>query len=280
MTIHGAPTSDWQRAIDQVRLRVNDGQDLDRCASLLLEPLGTAMSVRVDTSASRSATRHIGNPQMLVRTVEALLVLPPPVVGSHGDISDPKELPGEQDEIVQPVAAPSSVRAAHLEVGLGAGGRLGGSPTYGSGGISGFANLALDHWVLGIGAKWDMVQDLVTMASPSGFNMQTFGVGVALGRRFELGQFNVDAMLGPEVTVESQEAEGAADGLGGTASDVRVDLALRASVPRTGKTRFFAAGDADASPSRLRRTKQLDPGLPELPAWSSGIHIGIMWGSL
>jgi hypothetical protein len=217
---------------------------------------------------------------MLVRTVEALLVLPPPVVDSHIDTSDPKDLPGEQDEIIQPVTTSPPVRAAHLELGLGAGGRLGGSPTYGSGGISGFANLTLDRWLLGIGAKWDMVQDLVTMASPTGFNMQSFGLGVSLGRRIELGEFNIDATLGPEVMVESQEAEGPADGLGGTASDVRIDLALRASVPRTGRTRFFAAGDADASPSRLRRTKQLDRGLPELPAWSSGLHIGIMWGAL
>src|SRR5262249_27681609 len=152
--------------------------------------------VRVDTSASRSATRRIGSPQMLVRTVEALLVLPPPVVDSHIDNSDPKDLPGEQDEIIEPVASPPSVQTPQLEFGLGAGGRLGGSPTYGSGGISGFASLALDHWLLGIGAKWDMVQDLVTMPSPSGFNMQSFGLGVSLGRRLELGDFNIDATLG------------------------------------------------------------------------------------
>jgi len=86
--------------------------------------------------------------------------------------------------------------------------------------------------------------------------------------------------LGPEVVVESQEAEGPADGLGGTASDVRFDLLLRVSVPRSARTRFYAGADADVSPSRLRRTKQLDAGLPALPAWSSGLQIGILWGAL
>src|SRR5262249_45838045 len=143
------------------------------------------------------------------------------------------------DRVSLPETFPAPrVADAHLEVGMGAAGRVAGGFLYGGGGAASFAQLALDRWLVGVTARWEVVQDTLTVPSPSGFNMQTFAVGVGLGRRITAGECNFDAVLGPAVVVESQEAEGIADGLGGTASDARVDLMLRMSAPRAGRARF------------------------------------------
>ncbi len=270
--------AEWFPAIESVRNRLNRNVDLDRCAELRIGPMQGGLRIRVTTADGRTAIRYVAVPDKLLITVEALLELPQtaPVRSSP---PEPQELPDGQDPEVKirPVA-PSAV--AHLEVGVGAVGRLAGAPLYGGGGAASFAQLALDGWLIGVTARWEAVNDTLTLPSPTGFNMQTFEVGIGVGRRVLSGNVAFDAVLGPEVIVESQEAEGIDDGLGGSAGDVRMDLLLRVSAPHTGRTRFYAAADAEVSPSRLRRTKQLDPGLPSLPSWSSGLQVGVLWGAL
>ncbi len=277
LVIEGVLSSNWVDAVQDVRDRLRKNADLDRCAALRFEVVEDSLLIRVTTSNGRKAMRSVTSPQKLISTVEALTVLPPTLPPGPA-APDPRDVP---DDLVDGprTAQPSPTSTAHMEVGAGAAGRLAGAPLYGGGGLATFAQLALEHWLVGVSARWDAVDDTLGVPSPSGFNMQTFEVGIGLGRRTQLGNFNVDAVIGPEVVVESQEAEGIADGLGGTASDVRFDFLVRMSVPRAGHSRFYAGVDADVSPSRLRRTKQLDPGLPALPAWSSGLQIGFLWGT-
>ncbi len=270
----GVLSFDWLDAVDHVRDRIRKGVDLDRCAALRFEADEAGLRVCVTTSNGRTAIRMVTAPQKLIATVEALTVLPP-TLSSAASSPDPHEVP---DNVIDKPRDAPPVSTAHVEVGAGAAARLAGGPLYGGAGLATFAQLALDRWLIGVSARWDFADDTLTLVSPSGFNMQTFEVGVGLGRRAQLGDVNFDAVFGPEVVVENQEAEGSADGLGGTASDVRLDLLVRMSVPGAGHARFYAGADADVSPSRLRRTKMLDPGLPALPAWSSGLQIGLMWG--
>ncbi len=277
LVIEGDFGPEWTLAVEDARARVRKSEDLDRCAELHISRAEEGLRVRVTTSGGRAALRKVSVPENLLSTVEALLELP--ISGVASSSPDPRELADEPRSQREPSpGAPAA--AAHLEVGVGATGRVAGAPLYGGGGGASFAQLAVDQWLIGVTARWEAVDDTLATPSPSGFNMQTFEVGVGLGRRAVLGPFDLDAVIGPEVVVESQDAEGPADGLGGTASDVRLDLLLRMSVPRSGRTRFYASADADVSPSRLRRTKQLDPGLPALPGWSSGLQIGVMWGAL
>jgi hypothetical protein len=270
---------EWAPAVQAARARVRKNDDLDRCAALRIDRAEDGLRIRVTTADGRAALRKISAPERLVPTLEALLVLPP--LATTPSAPDPYEPPDEATGGPPERAPPEAPgRAAHLEVGVGAIGRVAGAPLYGGGGFASFAQLAMDRWLVGVTARWEAIDDTLALPSPSGFNMQTFEVGVGIGRRAIIGPLGLDAVLGPEVIVENQEAEGPADGLGGTASDVRVDLLLRMSVPQSGRTRFYTSADADVSPSRLRRTKQLDSGLPALPAWSTGVQLGVVWGAL
>ncbi len=270
--------SEWLPAIEGVRVRLNRNVDLDRCAELRIGPAQGGSRIQVTTADGRTAIRYIASPDKLLVTVEALLELPL-AAAVRSSPPEPQELPDDPDLEVK-IRPAVSAAVAHLEVGVGAAGRLAGAPLYGGGGAASFAQLMLDRWLIGVTARWEAVDGTLALPSPSGFHMQTFGVGIGLGRRVVSGDVALDAVLGHEVIVESQEADGTTDDIRGSAGDVRMDLLLRVSAPRTGRTRFYAAADAEVSPSRLRRTRQLDPALPALPSWSSGLQVGVLWGAL
>jgi hypothetical protein len=107
--------------------------------------------------------------------------------------------------------------AAHLELGLGAEGRLSGAPAYGGIGAVVSAELALNAWLVGISARWDLANDTITGPSPGGFNMEGFGLAIAIGRRITAGEVDLDGLVRPEIVVDIQEADGpGGDGIGGT----------------------------------------------------------------
>jgi hypothetical protein len=117
----------------------------------------------------------------------------------------------------------------------------------------------------------------VTIVVPAGFNMQTFAAGVAIGRRIEGATLRADVLLGPELLVENEEADGTGEGMGGSTNDVRVHLTARLLGAHAKNPRWFGALDVDASPARIRRARQTDPGLPTSPAWSAGLGVGLLW---
>jgi len=159
-------------------------------------------------------------------------------------------------------------------------GRVASSPLYGGVGLAAFAQLNLDRWLVGVAARWDADDALVTAAPPSGFNMQTLALGIDFGVRSSFRGSTLDVLIGPEVRIENQEAFGgetAPDGIGGGTSDVRLDASLRITTPRSSSVRFFSEGDVDVSPARTAKTRRLDPGLPTLPAWSAGLALGVAW---
>ena len=110
------------------------------------------------------------------------------------------------------------------------------------------------------------------------FYMQSEAVGVSFGRRFTLSSVQLDALLGPNIVLESQDADDTNREVHGASADFRLGVALRVSGPRLSSVRAFATGDFEGSPARFRATKSLDPILPTLPAWSSGLAVGVAWG--
>jgi hypothetical protein len=223
-------------------------------------------------------------PSELVRTVEALVVLPSPVDrADEAPLVDPRPVAAESAE--RHDASPQPARpplGSHMEFSAAAAARLGGNPLIVGAGLAAFAGLVEGNWLLGVDARWEFADGFVSANPPSGFSMDSGAIGVAVGHRSRIGAFACDALVGPTFVIESQEAFGpmpASEGIGSSAVDARVDLTLRATGPTTSHVRMYAAGDIEVSPHRLAHPKQLDPELPPLPAWSSGLALGVAGGA-
>jgi hypothetical protein len=271
LELDGKP--EWESEIPELRARLLALEHVDPCARVTIRSETGGVLVNV-TSGERSATRFVTSPADLVRTVEALVVLPPPAP-DRTQATPASATPTEA--ALRSAPAPS---ATHMELVAAAAARLGGNPLLVGGGIATSAGLVDHGWLVGVSARWEFAANYVSAIAPAGFSMGAGAVGVELGHRWELGAFSGDALVGPSVVLESQEAYGpptAKDGIEGSAIDARINLKLRASGPSSSRLRVYAAGDVEVSPRRLVRPKQLDPELPPLPAWSSGLAIGVLW---
>ena len=267
----------WRNAVENARVLLGQANNVDRCAELVLEPVGGDLLVRVSLADGRAGVRNLTNPSLLAPTLLAVLSLPP-VKSPAEQTSAP--LPQDRPAPENRVNGTASVSDPHLELGLGAMARVAGGPLYGGLGLSAFAQLSLHRWLVGVSARWDASDVLLLDAPPSGFNMQTLALGVQVGVRSSFRGFALDALVGPEARIENQEAFGeqpATDGIGGGASDFRLDAALRLTTPAKGSLRFFSEADANASPARVTKPRRLDGGLPTLPSWSTGIALGVLW---
>jgi hypothetical protein len=264
--------AEWQTAATELAEHLRALPDLDRCAHVSVHPSGAGVVLELTTSDGRRATRQVASVAELLRTAEALLVLPPdpprPSVAPS-----PEELPPSE-----PRTARTPVDTTHVEFGAGGSLRLGGGPVYAGGGIAGFAQFALDGWLLAVSARWD-IADLISEPTASDFYMQSSEVGVSVGHRLELANLHVDTLLGPSIVLESQDADDEDREVHGASADFRLALALRVSGPRSSSIRAFATGDFEASPARIRSQKSLDRVLPPLPWWSSGLAVGVLWGA-
>lgn len=268
----------WTRAVDDARASLHQQTNLDRCAEVRLEPDQRWLRVLVSLEDGRSATREVQRADGLLPTLEGLLGLPPPEAQPQVDERWREPVTDHEGARQHPTTAATAT--PRLEVGLGAMGRVAGKPLYVGLGLAAFAQLNLRRWLFGVVARWDAVDALVTEAAPSGFNMQTLAIGVNAGVRSSFRGVALDALFGPQMRVENQEAFGgptAPDGIGGATSDVRLDLTLRVSAPPGSGVRFFGEGDIDGSPARLSKIHRLDPQLPALPSWSGGLTLGAFW---
>ena len=74
--------SDWAAEIPALRARLRELDHVDACAHVVIRAEANGVSVDV-ASKGRSASRLLTDPRELVRTVEALVVLPPPLPTLH-----------------------------------------------------------------------------------------------------------------------------------------------------------------------------------------------------
>jgi len=263
---------EWLAEVPGLRARLQALDHIDACAevTIVAEPGGASVTV---TSGGRTATRHLTVPGELARTVEALVVVPAPETEPAAAL--------DHDEQPRPPRAAASGAAPSMEIGVGPEGRVGGHPLMLAGGLSAFAELVSHRWLLGVNARFEFADVFISAAPPSGFTMDSGGIGVAVGRRLELGSLHGDALLGPMLVLESEEAFGSGagnEGIGGSVLDARVSFTFRLSGAVSDRLHLYAAGDVELSPKRLASPKQLDPELPPLPAWTSGLAVGLAWG--
>ena len=265
---------DWDRATDELTEHLRTVGNLDKCARVTVRPRGTGVVLEITTGDGRSATRQVDSVANLLRTAEALLELPPPEPVRPVAKPSPLELP--PPELPEPRARPASKR---FELGAGGSLRLGGGPLYAGGGVGSFAEVVLDRWLLGVSARWDVADAFVNQLTPGDFNMRSNAFGVGFGDRFEFGETSADALFGPTIVLEHEHADDSNSEIHGDAADFRLAFALRVSGPRTSAIRAFATSDFEASPARIRAQKFIDRSLPPLPWWSSGLAVGVMWGT-
>jgi hypothetical protein len=271
----------WENAALQLKADLAVQRELDRCAVVTLVSAGTEVVVEVVLADGRSAVRRVREPAELSSTVEALLLLPPPPARHENDATRVTSASSPGASSLDPLQlAEKPPVVMHVELGIGAGARLLGSPVFWGAGPVFFAQVSVDDWIVGTEAHWDVFDAPVTIAVPSGFNMQSVGVGAAVGRSFKGSALRADVLLGPEIVVENEEANGAGEGLGGTSNDIRLHLITRWLAARSTKMRWFGALDADVSPARIRQPVQVDQGLPTSPSWSAGLSVGLLWEAL
>jgi hypothetical protein len=207
------------------------------------------------------------DPNELVPTVEALVVLPP-LLETRAELPPPDQVPAK------PTPAPEPT---HIELAGGGAVRVGGS-LYAGGGIAATADVVVDRYLIGISGRWDVADNYVSSPTGSGFNMNSGAIGVMLGRRASFDWGSLDGLVGVNVVVESEEGLTEVDEIGGETADVRPAMGARVVLGRSASVRPYFLADGEVSPARLRQPKQLDPTLPTLPAWSAGLAIGLLWG--
>lgn len=273
---------EWQAEVPALRARLRELEQVDACAQVTIRGEAQGVSVNV-TSGGRSASRLLTDPRDLVRTVEALVVLPPPVTEPPRDADAKRVVPAEFPPAEVPPPPPPPVTQSRMELGAGGAARWGGKPSMAGGGVAAFADLEDSGWLAGVSARWEFADGFVSAPTPSGFNMASGAVGVTVGRRIRTAALACDLLAGPAVVFESEEAfgltAGSTEGIEASALDARLGAAVRASAPTSSKWRFYATGDVELSPRRLVHVKRLNADLPPLPAWTSGIALGLMWGT-
>lgn len=264
----------WAAASARLSAHLRALRDVDRCALVTVRPDGDGVSVHVTASDGREAERHADSVEELLTTAEALIALPPALAASDAAPRLPTAV--RSSKVGADAMTPTTTR---VEVGVAGAVRAGGAPAYLGAGIAAFAGFSLDHWLLALNARFDLVDSYRTAQATNDFQMRSTAVGVSAGRRWDVAPAALDALVGANVVLESQDSDAGPREIHGASGDFRFGLALRISSLRSGSIRPFAVGDVEASPGRLRSARYIDHSLPTLPWWSSGLAIGVSWGA-
>jgi hypothetical protein len=288
----------WRAAIDGACTAMTMLTGVDPTAEVRMAAIDRDLALEVTLADGRFASRRVVAPDALLSTLEALLVVPPSEPGESDDASAPRESRASKaadaahGESVRPAAVIGSTwprseepgpveprrngeATTAIELGGGAGGRVA-ARGYLSASVAGFADIRVGNWLLGTLIRWDVIG---SKSAPlvDVFEMETVVVGIVVARRVGLGFGSLDAGLSPRLAVETQTFESGAAGESSlSATDVRLGAFGRLSFGKSA-LRPIVELDADVSPSRLRRVAQLDPRLPALPAWSTGLSAGLAW---
>ena len=300
--------SKWQHAAAELGEWLRTLKDLDPCARVSVQPSGGDVTLEIVTGDGRRATRHIVSVPELLRTAEALLVLPPepsaaassapassaPASSAPASSAPASSAPASSatvpaissaelppSEVSSPEHRSPRTRVASSQTQFGVGGslRFGGGPFYAGGGALGFAQFVQGDWLLEVSARWDAADAIVAEPTPRDFYMTSGAFGFSAGRRFAVGSARVDALLGPNLVLEIQDADDMNREVHEATTDFRISFALRASGAPSASLQPFVGSDVEASPARARSPRSLDSSLPSLPWWSAGFTVGALWGT-
>lgn len=303
----------WLQAVEETRRRFTGRRDVDRCATLAVEPAAGAASVSVRSSRGRSVTRSVESPDDLQATALALLVLPPPAE-RPSNVEAPERRPSAAEPVDQggqasQAASASSGAGATFELGLGPSGRVAGKLR--GPGVALLGDVAVSGWVLGLAASGDLMSR-TTAALPGELSrLDGFSTAALFGRRFAFGSFGVDVGIAapvfaiqrrawatttgqPDVSLDGEEpAEmeplDSDDGSSGSTvtvtarhgavrPDLRAGAFLRVAAKLKGSAHLFALFSADRTLGLVGRGGSEVP--PDAPVYGAGLSIGLLWSAL
>lgn len=280
--VDGAPAERWLDAIRRACAELAEMPDSDPTSRVRLSPAGKDLDVEVVLEDGRTALRRVRDPVRLKATLDALLTLPPS--SRRAEAAPPPPSPAapasnrsEDDGVDRTKPMPPEPRLG-FEVGVGVGGRFAGAQAYLSVAPNAYGALHIDDWLIGIGARWDVLQ-IKDDVGLSDFEMDTVGADLSVARRWHLGGWSLDIGASTRLLVETQSFRTPA---GYEDTDAQTDLRLgpfaRAELGRS-SLRPMVALDGEISPGRIRRDIRVGPELPVLPAWSVGLSAGVAWGT-
>jgi hypothetical protein len=269
LRVEGSLASRWLEPVVRLCESLDAMQDVDPAADLRIVAAGEDVIVEVSLRDGRSTLRRVRAISDLALTVEALVTVPPipaPEVAAPVEVT-----PVARRETPNPAA-----RRFNLEAGVGAMGRIAGAPTYLSIGVSAYAGIRTGPWLLAVAARYDGYQT-VDDDKPRDFEMTTAGAGFTLLRellRVEKGVLEAGLtswLLGETQAYTPDDVE-----LAFSSIDMRLGVLTR-WVLGNGPLRYYVSFDTELSPSRVHHPLRVSAGLPTLPAWSTGLGLGVAW---
>lgn len=281
--IEGTANERWSEALAHVCADVAAIRDRDPEAITRVIANGDDVTIEVTLSDGRTARRSVQAPYALRGALEALLVLPPPPPepAPAAPVAVPPAPPPDAREKVAPSsvesmpvsASPGSPRRT-AELSIGTAARVAGAGIL-SVAPTAEASLFVGDWMLGLSARWEVVQS-ATAPRAHDFERDSAGAGLVVARRIGARGFDLDLGLSPRLVVETQSHEIDEEDENLSATDVRLGAFTRVTLGR-GPIRPFAMFDMEVSPARLRRNVRLASQLPALPAWGAGLSLGLSW---
>lgn len=270
----------WREAIERACAELAALPSTDPSARVRIVPIDQDVLIDVTLADGRFASRHLQSPDALRSTLEALLMVPPPrtrpnAVDAGKEAAPSTETTWPRTEAPEPAPAPAG-SSVGIELGAGLGGRVA-ARGYLSVIFGAFAEMRLGPWLFGTVLRWDFLGQKDAPRVDT-FELETVGAGLLVGRRIPLPFGSLDTGVTPRLAVETQSYENKTGEQSVSTTDVRVGAFGRLAFGKAA-LRAVVEIDAELSPSRLRRTVQLDPLLPPLPAWSAGLSAGLMWAA-
>jgi hypothetical protein len=298
----------WHGLLEGVREAFRAREDIERCARVTLASRDGAIAVQVELSDGRFASRIASQPQDVVPTLEALLVVPEvdaqmplsPASDSEADPSAPAGNPSTvqtaparsaedvpTERAATPLgheASPSSPDHLRIELSLETGARIGDGQA--SVGIGALSFLDISGWLAGLQGRVDRYRPLAPMppgadgpGPPDGVS-GVLEVAMLGGRRIRLQSLSMDFLAGPAVTLqgtstlETQTPKGMVT-KSSSSTVPRLVVASRLNFGARSALRVFAGLDGELGPSGGDGL----PTAPRLPVWTLGLALGATVGT-
>lgn len=314
VSVEGSLSPDWADALAATCASLGSLGDVDPAARLVVVPAGEGVIVEVALRDGRRTLRRVRHPEDLSLTIAALMTVPvaperpappatePPAIepsappssssptsdppssnprrGALGDASSDRAGSSSTEPIGSSVSHDRSTSSgAPLGFRLGATlvGRVSGPGAYLSLGPAAHLALTVGPWAFGISGRWDAYEQVVP-GYYRGFEMDGFGASLFVSRAIvHTSAVHLDVGFAGGfleegqtfVRIDSEEGQG-------SKLDARLGPLARAGFG-AGSTRWLVTLETELSPIRLRRAARIDPALPKLPAFSSGIGTGVEW---
>jgi hypothetical protein len=275
----------WASELEAVRTALARRDDVDTCATIVLDRVTAGTHVIVILKDGRSAERTLLDPRDLRAVVTALILLPAPREPST------TVTPIARDEVsIASPKPPTSHRRPRFSLGGVGGSRWSGAAPAGAVGL--FADVRLDDWAVGAHGRWD---DYAATSALVGYTTQVLEFGADVGRDFRVGATSLTVLAGPRFALLSQTLQstpppvnvaGTNPKTGEPIGSVRPS-ARDGKVLRVGGTvrwhvlalrpmTLFLGADAevDVMPDAGNRVPSAFAATNPLPIWSAGLSLG------